>query len=125
MKIPKENRIKHENSPECVAYEYPFEDKDINVAIIEVSGRYPSSGYVTNEQVKEMLFVTSGAGKVVIGFDEYELVKGDMVLINPGQEYCIDGNLELVISCSPAWYSEQHKNVDELSFSAASKLEKN
>lgn len=117
MKIIKENRIKHEHSPECVVYEYPFKDQDINVAIVEVSGRYPSSGYVTNEQVKEMLFVTSGAGKVVIGLNEYELVKGDMILIHPGQEYFIDGNLELVISCNPAWYPEQHKNVDKLSLS--------
>jgi len=48
MLVRKSERIKHNNSPVCVAYNYPFKDKDISVALIELSGRYPSKGKVVN-----------------------------------------------------------------------------
>ncbi len=113
MLIKKENSTKHENSPECVVYEYPSMDKDLNVAFVELKGRYPASGYVFNELVKENFFVASGEGRVVIEEKEYKLSKRDAILIQPKQKFFIEGDLELIVSCSPAWYPEQHKHTDE------------
>ncbi len=109
MKIAKEQRIRHENSPKCIVYEYPMEDKDINVAFVEISGRYPDKGLVTNEIVKELIFVIEGNGKIVINKEEFALKSQDTVLILPKQKYFIEGKLKLVVSCSPAWHPEQHK----------------
>ena len=111
MMIKKKSRIKYENSPKCIAYEYPMADKDINVAVIEIKGRYPDEGQVTNEIVKELIFVIKGKGIITVDDKEYELEEGDSVLIRPKQKYFLNGTLELIISCSPAWYPEQHKHL--------------
>ena len=111
MIIKKENRIRHENNPKCIAYEYPMGDKDINVAFIEINGRYPDKDYVTNESVKELVFVVEGEGKIVIEKQEHRLEEGDVVLIHPQQRYFFDGNLKIIVTCNPAWYPEQHKEV--------------
>jgi mannose-6-phosphate isomerase-like protein (cupin superfamily) len=111
MITKKENRVRHENSLKCIAYEYPMKDKDINVAFIEIDGRYPDNGYVTNESVKEVVFVAKGKGKIVIENKKYDLKEGDVALIQPKEKYFFDGKLELVVSCNPAWYPEQHKSI--------------
>ena len=87
-------------------------DRDINIAFIEIDGRYPDKGYVTNESVKELVFVAEGKGKIVINKEEYKLEEGDAVLIRPKQKYFFDGKLKLVVSCNPAWYQVQHRSVE-------------
>ncbi len=121
MLIKKENRLKFENTPACTVYEYPIDDKDINVAFVEIEGRYPTEGYVYNELVKELLFVSSGQGKIVVEGTTHDLQKGDAFLIHPKKKYFIEGNLKFVIPCAPAWYPEQHKHFDELSSMACEK----
>ena len=53
MLIKAKDTNKFENEDTCVAYEYLFKDKDLNIAFIEINGRYPKEGRVTNEVVKE------------------------------------------------------------------------
>ncbi len=112
--VKKTERVEYANSPACTAYEYPLEDKDINVAFIEIDGRYPDKGRVTNEVVKELVFVVGGEGKIIIGEKELRLKEGDAVLVLPKQEYFFEGKFRLVVSCAPAWYPEQHKTVDSV-----------
>jgi len=112
MLVKKKSRIKYENSPKCIAYEYPMNDRDINIAFIKIKGRYPDKGQVTNEVVKELIFVVKGKGKIVIDKKEHNLEEGDSVIILPKQKYSFNGMLELIVSCSPAWYPEQHKHID-------------
>jgi len=109
--VTKENAERHKNSPKCTAFEYPMGDKDINVAFIEIDGRYPDRGLVTNEKVKEIVFVTKGEGKIFVDGKEYALKAEDSILLLPKQKYYFDGKLSLVVSCSPAWTPEQHKLV--------------
>ena len=81
MLIKKAERRRHENSPRYIAYEYLHKDKDINIALVEINGRYPDSGFVMNKQVKEMIYVIKGNGMVVINDIEHELGEGDALLI--------------------------------------------
>lgn len=111
MIISKNSRIRFENSPKCIAYEYPLKEKDLNVALVEINGRYPDNGEVTNQVVKELLYVVKGKGKVVIDSTEHMIGSGDVVLLLPNQKYFYDGVFTLVVSCSPAWYPEQHKEI--------------
>lgn len=44
---------------------------------------------------------------------EQHLTKGDAVLIEPGEVFYWQGDqLEMLMPCSPAFYPEQHKEVD-------------
>lgn len=40
------------NSDLCIAAEYGFHDKDIDIATSEINGRYPEDAYCVNTEVK-------------------------------------------------------------------------
>jgi len=108
MIIKKSERKKYENSPTCIAYEYEIKDKDINIALIEINGRYPESGKVINKICKEIAIVIKGDGKVGIDDKEFSISEGDSIFIQPNQKFFWEGNLILAMSCHPAFYPEQH-----------------
>jgi mannose-6-phosphate isomerase-like protein (cupin superfamily) len=113
MKIVHKNQTKEfKNSDTCIATEYALMDKDINVAYVEIKGRYPDKGRVTNEVCKEMAYITEGKGKIVVEGEEIELNEQDLILLEPGERYYWEGDLKMVVPCTPAWYPEQHKEVE-------------
>lgn len=113
MKIAHKDQAKeHKNSEKCVALEYPIGDKNIDGAVITIKGRYPDKGRVINEECKELAYVISGSGKVVVEDEEVILSEGSLVLVEPKERYFWEGNLVLFISSNPAWYPEQHKEVE-------------
>lgn len=63
MKIIKyEDSEKFERGNECTVWEYPINDKDINIGVAQINGRYPEKGYAINEKCKEIIYVISGSG---------------------------------------------------------------
>jgi mannose-6-phosphate isomerase-like protein (cupin superfamily) len=113
MKIIKKNQtIEIKNGENCLAIEYPLEDKDINGAVIELTGRYPNAGRVVNLKCKEIAYVISGSGKIVVENEEINLSEGDMILVEPGEKYFWEGKLKIFAPCTPAWYPEQHREVE-------------
>jgi mannose-6-phosphate isomerase-like protein (cupin superfamily) len=113
MKLVKKSQAKFfNNGRSCVGYEYPIGDKDINGAVTEITGRYPSKNRIKNLKCKEMGYVISGSGYVVIEDKKVELNKGDLILIKPGEKYYWFGNkLKMFVPCTPAFYPEQNKKV--------------
>lgn len=110
MKIVRSNQTnKFKNSNSCLALEYPMGDKDINGAVVKLSGRYPDKGFVANLKCKELAYIVQGSGKVNIEGKDIILKKGDLVLIEPKEKYYWEGKLTMFIPCTPAWYPEQHK----------------
>ncbi|NOQ68241.1 cupin domain-containing protein [Patescibacteria group bacterium] len=113
MKIIKKNQAEvHKNSDACVAIEYPLDDKDINGAVIELNGRYPDKGRVVNSKCKEIAYVIKGTGKVIVEGQEIKFKGEDLILIELGEKYHWEGNFIMFVSCAPAWYPEQHKEVE-------------
>ena len=110
--IHKEQTKKFKNSENCIAIEYSLGDKDINGAILELTGRYPNKGRVVNLKCKELAYIIKGSGRVVVENEEINLKKGDLILIEPGEKYFWDGGLTMFVPCTPAWYSEQHREVE-------------
>ncbi len=112
MKIVKlEETQQFKNSNLCIATEYNFGDKDIDIATAEINGKYPEKGYCVNTEVKEMIFVISGRGTI---HKENEIVTfkaGDAILIDKGEKYFWDAHCKVAMACSPAWRPEQHKLV--------------
>ena len=113
MKIIHKNQT-HEfkNSDVCTASEYPLGDEDINGAVIKLKGRYPGKGRIVNLKCKEMAYVVQGSGKLMVEGKEINLERGDLVLIEPGEKYYWDGNMTMFVPCTPAWYPEQHQEVE-------------
>jgi mannose-6-phosphate isomerase-like protein (cupin superfamily) len=113
MKIlKKQESIQRKNSEICVVTEYPLDDETIDFAIVKVSGRYPSSRSAVNRICKEIIYIKNGSGKVFVEGNEYVLHPGDLVLIEAGEKFYWEGNLELFISCRPAFSTEQHEHID-------------
>ena len=112
--IQKSDTVSFSNSDTCTGYEYGFNDKDLNIAVVTVDGRYPEYGYIVNEVCKEVGYVISGKGSVdVQGEGTRDLKVGDAVMIQPGEKFFWQGeSLELLMPCSPAFYPAQHKTVD-------------
>ncbi len=100
------------NSEVCTAIEYPLEDKDIDGAVIELKGRYPARGRAVNLECKEMAYIIEGSGKLVVEEKEIKLNKEDLVLIEAGEKFFWDGNMKIFMPCAPAWFPEQHKEVE-------------
>lgn len=107
-----QNSITRKNSDHCVVSEFPIEDPDINFATVKVSARYPEKGQATNTQCKEIVYVQEGSGKVVVEDVEHTLSTGDVVLISQNEKFYWDGKMTLHISCTPAFYPEQHIYIE-------------
>ena len=99
------------NSQTCSVYEYFMEDRQINGAVVKLSGRYPETGCVLNLKCKELVYVIAGEGKVIVEGKETPLSEGDVVLISSNEKYFWDGNMTLFVSSFPAWTMEQYQKV--------------
>ena len=109
--IRKNQAVVFKNSESCTAFEYPTRGKDINGAIIELTGRYPDAGGVVNERCAELIYVVSGSGSISFGKEKKEVSQGDVLLMPAREEYFWDGVMTLFIASTPAWYPEQCKHV--------------
>lgn len=110
--IRKDQRKKIVVGQALVSYEYPLPDKDINIAVVSLRGRYPEQGFVVNSVCTELVYIVAGQGTVVVGGEPLGVSEGDVVLIKPGQQYFWQGTVTMLISATPAWYSEQHKKIE-------------
>lgn len=94
------------------AYEYPILNNTLHGAVIELTGRYPEKGRVVNEKCYEAGYVVKGSGKLFIEGEEITFEEGDQIMIKPGEKYYWDGTATLFMPTTPAWYPEQHKEVE-------------
>lgn len=107
-KIPIEETTQWKNSDKCIATEYPFKDKDIDISTAVITGKYPEHGFCVNTGVKEIIFVIEGSGELHKENESIAFKAGDAILIDKGEKYYWIANCKIVISCTPAWYPEQH-----------------
>ncbi len=114
MKLVKlEQAQEFSNSDSCKGLEYPLNDIDINFSTAIISGRYPDKGYCVNEECKELIYVIEGKGTLNKKDKTIEFNKGDVILIDKGEVYYWDGKCTIAMPCTPAWYPEQHKLIEE------------
>lgn len=109
MKIVRNSEVERfENASSCIAYEYQTGNTEINLARVEINGRYPLEGSAINREVTELVYVERGEGKVGINDALETLEKGDLVLVEKGDRVWWEGDFTLLISCAPAWTPEQY-----------------
>lgn len=110
MKIVKKNNakdIRNSDTSKILEYSIDLNDKDIDFCINTISGRYPEKGYCTNEKCKEICFVLEGKGTLNKKDESINFGEGDIILIDKEEIYYWDGNCEIIMICTPAWYKEQ------------------
>lgn len=113
MRIAFKDQAKQKaNSSMCSVTEYPLNDPMLDLAIATITGRYPESGRFVNQECKELAYVQNGQGKIVINGEEISLTEGDSIIIDAGEPYYWEGNLQLILSCRPAWTAIQHQQID-------------
>ena len=110
--IKKSNAVKGANSNKCETIEYSFNDKDMDLGIATITGRYPENGFCVNTISKELIYVLDGNGKLYFENNCIEFEEGDSILINSNEKYYWDSAYCIVsMTCTPAWNEEQHKLV--------------
>ena len=62
--IKKSDALDGSNSDNCKYIEYSFSDKDMDLGITTITGRYPLDGYCVNTVSKELVYVLDGDGKI-------------------------------------------------------------
>jgi mannose-6-phosphate isomerase-like protein (cupin superfamily) len=98
------------NGTSCEISEYFLKDRDIDLVVNRVEGRYPETGFVENLKCKEICYCFEGAGTVGLENGEtFDFFPGDAFLIERGDLFYFKGNFAITMCCAPAWYKEQYK----------------
>lgn len=101
------------NSENCKTLEYSFEDKDIDLGVATITGRYPDSCYCVNLVSKELVYVLEGSGALYFEDKKVEFEEGDSILINNNEKYYWETEYcKVSMACIPAFSKEQYKLVD-------------
>lgn len=118
MKVIKcDDALPGNNSEKCKTIEYSFSDKDIDLGIAKITGRYPECGACLNLVSKELIYVIEGSGIINFENEKVEFSKGDSILIEPNEKYYWDTEYCVVsMACTPAWSKEQYKLITEINF---------
>ena len=113
MKISRSDIIPRQSGKTTTVYSYPSEDGILDVAYITVHGRHPedSTNWYINHICSMICYIVKGTGKFGIEDIEIPVVKNDVVTIPKEKLYFIEGNLEYVVTSSPAYSREQAEKV--------------
>lgn len=115
MKLCRKNQsVQFSNSQACIVTEFPLEDSEINFAIATIRGRYPETGRITNEKCKELVYIQQGQGEITIENELISLQAGDTLLIDRGERFFWQGEMTLLVACTPTWFKEQHIHIEEV-----------
>lgn len=108
MNVRKEHEAKRfENSHVCVAFEYEQPTNAMDMARIELSGRYPSDGWSLNTICEAIVYVMKGEGRFCTPDKVVEIAAGDQIHIPPNEKYNFEGAMELLFASTPKWSPEQ------------------
>lgn len=106
--------VPFENSPVCKGIGYAAEGASMDIAKIELTGRYPERGWVMNEISYEMAYVLSGSGEFIRENEEtLQVGEGDVVSIEAGKKYAWCGMMTIIVPCNPPFDPTQHKLLEE------------
>lgn len=115
MKIVKKEEAKvFKNSNTSLLLEYSVElnEKNLDFCINKITGRYPEKGFCTNEECQEICYILDGDGSINLKNKTVNFKKGDVIFIDKKDIYYWNGNCEIIMVCTPAWYKEQCKLLD-------------
>jgi len=98
------------NGDACLVETFIEEDAPLDLAVIEITGRYPDAGYIYNGEAHEMAYVSRGQGYFKQKDSEWQpLNVGDVVYFAPGERVAWKSeNMTIVVPCSPQFDPTKH-----------------
>ncbi len=78
------------------------------IAVVKTDGVYPEKGYAVNDLCTETIYIIKGELLITVDDKEETVREGELLMILPGQKYCIRGKAEALDVITPAWDSEQN-----------------
>lgn len=104
---------KGSNSATCSTIEYSFKNKDIDLGIAEITGRYPNKDYAVNRKSKSLIYVLEGSGTIFFATHQVDFKEGDSILIEPNEKYYwLADYAKVALACTPAWSKDQYEEVE-------------
>lgn len=108
--IKKTDSVKMSNSNVCEVSEYSFKNKNMDLGVATLTGRYPEKGYCVNSVSNELVYVLEGSGVVCFKDGAVDFSEGDSILIGSGEKYYWDTEYcKVALICAPAWSPEQYE----------------
>ncbi len=99
------------NSDLCFGREFKPDTDKVDIAKISIRGEYPEDkkwGYLLD--TNEMAVVIKGKGYIESQKDgRQELDEGDVVSIEASERFRWGGNMDLIVTCGPAFNPKNHK----------------
>lgn len=112
VKFSDAQTVKNSHTSKLLEYSIDLNDKDIDFCINTISGQYPEKGYCTNEKCKEICYILDGKGTINKKCESINFEQGDIILIDKEEIYYWNGNCKIIMICTPAWYKEQCKLIE-------------
>ncbi len=116
MKVIKSEERETWSTKTAKGFEYPFGTKNIDCAVVEITGRHPLEGWYRNTKVDEMIFCKRGTGRIVFKDSSFDLKENDTVFIEKNKWYYWDSKTKgsFIAMCNPAWSSTQGQNKNKI-----------
>lgn len=111
MKIWKKGTgFQFRNSGHCYGEAFADKNAPLDIAVVEVTGRYPETGYIYNDEAHEMAYVSQGSGYFKQKGGEWQaLGTGDVVYFVPGERVAWKSDsMTIIVPCSPKFDSSKH-----------------
>lgn len=86
----------------------------LDLAEITITGRYPETGWARNCECHEIVRLLRGTGSLALRDGEtIELAESDVVHVPPKTWFAWDGDMTILMACSPAFSTEQYEIIEE------------
>ena len=112
MKVIKRRQASEYTNGNCSGFEFDLGTKDLDGAVVNVTERFPITGRVVNEECREIAYIVDGIGLINIENNNFEIAQDDLIVIDKGERFYWKGTFKLFVYCTPAWFPEQHKQVE-------------
>lgn len=109
--VSKDNAVifKNSNTSQLLEYSLALGRNDIDFCINIITGRYPETGFCTNEECNELCYILEGEGSINLKDKIVNFNQGDLIYIDKKDIYYWNGKCKIIMICTPAWYKEQCK----------------
>ena len=101
-------------------FEYPTMGNQISTVVIDVKGRFPLQGWVSNSISTMSCYILRGRGRIHIkNGDEIisrEFNNTDVIIVLPNEVYFwepITDSFQMCVSSAPAWTREQQLQIPD------------
>jgi mannose-6-phosphate isomerase class I len=111
MDYIKKNQSEIFNVGDLIAREYPTKNPNISCAQVELKGRHPKEGWISNEACTELVYFIRGSAILTTEKESVQFNEGDVVILSPKEKYYWVGDCTLLAPTTPPWTSQQTKNT--------------